>query len=284
MPTITFEPGVSSSVSFIYGAIEQASLEASIQNLVSSEIDLFLGNSFFRISGSGFTASDVGLTGGTITQLDVIVGGNLKASITGMTLSATSLQAAINDEFTHTNSPALENLIYPLGWTYMGNGGQDIILANSKSPDGVPFNLSGKDRFYTAGGNDNVFLGDGADYGNGGAGRDTLFGGSGNDTLLGGGAADSLSGGSGADRLIGGTGNDTLSGGLGRDTFVFRAGDGQDQINGLNVVQDKIDLPSGNVTVMASGLHDTIVHYGTGTDSILLVGIDLTQAALIHFV
>ncbi len=287
MPTIAFAPGVSSSVSFIYGAIEQASLQAQIQNIVPTEIDLSLGNTFFMITGTGFTSSSVGgnhLTGGTLTGMDVIVGGFRNASITNMSLSATDLQAAINDEFTTTNSPALENLFYSLGWTYRGNAGADILLATSKSSDGIPFNLSGKDRFYTGGGNDNIFLGDGADFADGGTGRDTLNGGLGNDTLLGNVGFDVLSGGGGADRLVGGAGNDTLTGGTGRDTFVFRAGDGQDQIDGFNVVQDKIDLPAGNLQVDASGLHDTIVHYGTGTDSILLVGIDLTHAAMIHFI
>lgn len=287
MPTITFAPNVSSSVSFIYGAIEQASLQAEIQNLVPTEIDLTLGNALFVISGTGFTASSVGgnhLTGGTLTGMDVSVSGVRQASITNMSLSAVDLQTAVNDEFANQNSPALENLFYPLGWTYYGNAAQDIILATSQSSDGVLFNLSGKDRFFTGGGNDNIFLGDGADYADGGSGRDTLIGGLGNDTLLGNGGSDSLSGGGGADRLVGGAGNDTLNGGAGRDTFVFRAGAGHDQINGLNVAQDKIDLPSGNVTVLQSGPDDTIVHYGTGTDSILLVGIDLAHAAMITFI
>ncbi len=284
MPTITFGPGVASSVPFIYGAIDEATRSATIQSLTSTEIDLVLGNTVFKIHGTGLNASNAGLTSGTITGMDVVVSGALAASITHMSLSAVTLQQAINTENTTFNSPALENIFYPMGWTYYGNAAQDIILATSKSADGILFNLSGNDHFYTGGGNDRIFLGDGADYANGGAGRDTLEGGLGNDTLLGGIGGDFLSGGAGADRVVGGAGNDTMTGGTGVDTFVFLLGAGQDRINAFNVTQDKIDLPTGAVHSITQSGSDTILHYGAGTDTVLLAGIDLTHAAMITYI
>lgn len=81
----------------------------------------------------------------------------------------------------------------------------------------------------------------------GGAGKDLLDGGAGNDVLLGGEGDDNatytvsagatattgaagLYGGAGDDLLDGGAGNDTLSGGLGNDRYLFRVGDGLDEV------------------------------------------------------
>ena len=41
---------------------------------------------------------------------------------------------------------------------------------------------------------------------------------------------DDIRGGQGADLIIGGTGNDRLRGGKGPDAFLFRSGDGEDEI------------------------------------------------------
>jgi hypothetical protein len=67
---------------------------------------------------------------------------------------------------------------------------------------------------------------------NGQDGNDTLNGLGGNDTLYGRSGDDVLNGGDGNDTLDGGLGNDTLKGGAGDDLFVFRMGDGKDQIDG----------------------------------------------------
>lgn len=52
----------------------------------------------------------------------------------------------------------------------------------------------------------------------------------GNDMLYGKGGGDNLDGGGGDDVLDGGLGNDKLEGGLGADKFIYRLGDGSDQI------------------------------------------------------
>lgn len=286
MPTITFAPGVTSSIPFIYEAIDKATLQADVTDFSPTAIILSLGNAEYVVHGINMTIDFVSgrFTGGTLTGLDASLNGVLQASITNFSLSAVTLSDAIFAELTHSNSPAIENLFYPMGWTYNGNAGQDILLASYQSADGVPFNLSGRDIFRTGGGNDHVFLGDNADFADGGSGRDTLEGGKGNDTLLGGTGADQLSGGAGADRLNGGLGDDTMSGGTGIDTFIFAVGNGHDRINGFNVVEDKIDFAPTVGHVNESTSAGTVVHYGTHGDTILLAGVDLAHAALIQFV
>jgi serralysin len=86
----------------------------------------------------------------------------------------------------------------------------------------------------------------------GGSGNDTLIANDFGCTLKGGGGRDTLIGGAGNDILIGGTGIDTLTGGGGADTFVFATGDSS----------------------AASGQHDLITDFTSGTDKIDLSGID----------
>lgn len=289
MPTVTFSAGFSSSIAQVFGFIDGATLFSTITHVTSTEVDLSTGGSAsFIVRGTGIThggtAGNYYLTGGTLTELDAFSNGQQVAALTGFHMNALTLSNAIQAELTHTDSAALENLFYGLGWTYHGNAGQDILLSTSKSGDGIPVNLSGNDRFLTGGGNDHVFLGDGKDYASGGLGRDTLEGGNGNDTLLGGSGADVLSGGNNADRLNGGTGDDTMAGGSGLDTFVFVQGDGHDRVTGFNTAEDKIDLAPGLAHTVTTVGHDTTVHYGTAGDTILLVGVDAAHASLITFI
>ena len=86
----------------------------------------------------------------------------------------------------------------------------------------------------------------------GGSRNDTLIASDLGSTLKGGGGNDTLVGGAGNDTLIGGTGIDTLTGGGGVDTFVFAFGDSS----------------------AASGKHDLITDFTSGTDKIDLTGID----------
>jgi len=86
----------------------------------------------------------------------------------------------------------------------------------------------------------------------GGSGNDSLTGNVIANSLYGGGGNDTLSGGGGNDILTGGTGVDVLIGGDGADTFVFAAGDSS----------------------AASGQHDRISDFVSGTDHIDLSGFD----------
>ncbi|WP_348521161.1 LamG-like jellyroll fold domain-containing protein, partial [Agaribacter marinus] len=60
--------------------------------------------------------------------------------------------------------------------------------------------------------------------------KQTLTGTAEDEILKGYGGNDTLKGGGGADVLIGGAGNDRLEGGWGKDTYIYRRGDGTDEI------------------------------------------------------
>lgn len=129
--------------------------------------------------------------------------------------------------------------------TFYGGGGSDTLTGGS-SVD-LLYGQSGADSLGGDAGNDFLFGGAGHDTLGGGADDDVLYGGAGHDTLYGdldGGVSgdDQLFGGGGRDRLFGGGGSDELTGGGGRDHFVFRKGDGTDQILDFQLGKDKIDL------------------------------------------
>ena len=86
----------------------------------------------------------------------------------------------------------------------------------------------------------------------GGSGNDRLIASDTGCTLSGGGGNDTLIGGAGNDRLIGGSGVDNLTGGSSGDTFVFLLGNSS----------------------AASGQHDRITDFVSGTDRIDLSGFD----------
>ena len=86
----------------------------------------------------------------------------------------------------------------------------------------------------------------------GGSGNDRLIANDAGCTLSGGGGNDTLTGGAGSDRLIGGSGIDDLTGGSSGDIFVFLLGNSS----------------------AASGQHDRITDFVSGTDDIDLSGFD----------
>ncbi len=310
MPTVTFSPGVPSSPTAFYDAIDNMTGSASLVGANSTSLVFQLGSLQYWIIGTGFTwtyvpGTGVVVTGGVVTDVNVLDGGVPQMSVSGFNIQATDLYTAILEDKSGADNSAIENLFLPLGWNYTGNAAADIFLSTETSADGVALNISGNDVFRTFGGADHVFLGDGNDRALGGTGGDTLEGGDGKDTLLGeagndrlfggansdqlsGGANnDVLNGGGAGDRLNGGTGRDTLSGGTGAgvDTFVFLVGDGIDRINDFSLATDRIDLAPGvGHSFTASGANDSILHYGPGTDRILLVGVDITETGSVTII
>ena len=264
------------------------------------------GTTAYKFSGFGFTYALAGdtrtLTGGVLTGIEVFVNGYSAMTLTGLNLSAAALQSAITRDASGADDAAVENLFLSLGWAYTGKASRDVLRATDLSSDGTPFDLSGADTIATGDGNDDFFLGAGDDTGfggrggdrlDGGRGKDTLSGDAGNDTLLGGSSADILYGGAGhdaldggseADRLTGGTGRDTMAGGAGRDTFVFALRDGADQISDFNPATDRIDLVAGATHHFTAAGTDTVLHYGSFGDQILLTGIDITLAGSITII
>ncbi|MFD1882410.1 calcium-binding protein [Paracoccus pacificus] len=85
---------------------------------------------------------------------------------------------------------------------------------------------------------ENVAAGAGADLISGNAGANLVWSGDGNDSIGGRAGNDGINAGAGDDVLDGNTGNDVLTGGAGADRFLFRPGDGVDQIRDF---QDNID-------------------------------------------
>ncbi|WP_305849440.1 calcium-binding protein [Pseudoruegeria sp. HB172150] len=103
---------------------------------------------------------------------------------------------------------------------------------------------NGPDTILGTSGDDSINGFGGDDVIHGSAGNDSLFGGDGDDLLRGGEGNDEIRGNAGNDLIFGGTGNDILYGGTGSDVFVFRDGDGHDEVRGFNATNDaeKIDL------------------------------------------
>lgn len=288
MPEVTFPDGVASSPRAWFDAIEIGASAATISQTSPTQFLLTAGNQTFLIHGTGFTfkhpGGNVTIKGGTVSAVEGFLNGVQQIGITDFHLSAKAvLNAAIADAI-GTDPAAVEKLFLPQGWTFHGNAAADILLASDTSSDGIPLNMTGRDNFITGGGKDHIFLGDGNDKGQGGAGNDTFEGGLGNDKLAGGTGADSLEGGGGNDTLSGNAGADTLTGGLGVDTFIFALHDGHDRINGFSLEQDVIDLPASVTHEFTEAANGTLLHYGTAGDTILLVGIDIADAGLIHLV
>jgi len=91
-----------------------------------------------------------------------------------------------------------------------------------------------------------------------GSGNDTLIASDTGCTLIAGAGADTLLGGAGSDRLVAGSGRDVLTGGSGADKFVFKTGD----------------------VTAASGQHNLITDFVSGTDVIDLSGLDANSSTL----
>jgi Ca2+-binding RTX toxin-like protein len=164
---------------------------------------------------------------------------------------------------------------------------------------------------------DTLIGGDGANILAGDRGDDAISGGKGDDALYGDGRVsidinsinagaitlygdvreidptltdgnDTLDGGKGDDALYGGGGNDVMSGGQGRDTFVIEDNSGNDVVTDFSKSQDLINFDVagvsgfGDLTLTASGAHDTLITWGTG-DSLLLEGVKPNQVSASNF-
>lgn len=136
-----------------------------------------------------------------------------------------------------------------------GTAADDTLIGTNASE--LIRGLNGDDTITGERGDDALDGGSGNDQLFGNSGRDDLRGGEGDDLLDGGGQEDALDGGrgndvligrGGSDRLRGGQGNDVLDGGSGSDRFVFRNGDGVNEIRDFDPSDagDKIDLRNVN--------------------------------------
>lgn len=182
--------------------------------------------------------------------------------------SIRSATAAENDVVSITGPLTIDDVTFSRSGNNMvvayGTGGDAITLLASGSGSvktlvvgGVSYSLAGGLKFTGTAGGDNM--------------NGTNF----NDTLLGLGGDDSLSGGLGDDVLIGGTGNDRMSGINGNDRYLFALGDGVDTVSGAStaaetdVLEITGALSLADVRFERSGW-DLIIHYGAGSDAIVL--------------
>ncbi|MBK8186315.1 MAG: hypothetical protein IPK77_03180 [Cellvibrio sp.] len=111
-----------------------------------------------------------------------------------------------------------------LGDDVFGGDGNDVITGGSQA-DWI-FGGEGDDVLSAGEGNNNLLVGE--------QGNDTLIGGTGSDWLIGDIGNDILNAKDGDNVLDGGQGNDQLSALGGKDIYLFRAGDGIDQITDFN--------------------------------------------------
>ena len=119
------------------------------------------------------------------------------------------------------------NMLAAINWKEQAE--VETLIDNLPETEGIKalldeFQIRGTDqddRVWPTNGHDIVLAGDGNDQVEGGQGNDYLFGQAGDDQL---------SGGEGDDWLAGGTGRDVLLGGAGADTYVFKRGDGHDEL------------------------------------------------------
>jgi Ca2+-binding RTX toxin-like protein len=297
MPTVIFDEIARIPSGFFQsalGKIADATITGwgpTVTYLITGGFGIGAGYTF---SGTGMTYALIGstrvMTGGTITSIDVINDGSPAMHLSGLSVNANQLQAAITADKSGANNAAVETLFLSLGWTYTGRATRETLLTGELSQDGALIDLRGNDTIATLGGNDDFFLGGGNDIGqggdgsdrlDGGRGNDSLFGDAGNDTLLGGIGGDRLAGGSGNDRLIGGVGRDMLTGDGGANTFQFALRDGIDRIMDFDTAVDRIDLADGVGFSFTGTQNGTILAYGEFGDQIIFVGLDIALSGSI---
>ena len=104
------------------------------------------------LTGAGLKASGQELTGGAISGMTYEVfdpGTGLwipVGTLTGLTLSAATLDAAVDKEQAATNLAALEVLMGGVGYTFVGGSGNDS-LQPIQSDDGVTIRLTRPNSF-----------------------------------------------------------------------------------------------------------------------------------------
>lgn len=148
-----------------------------------------------------------------------------------------------------------------------GTSGNDIL--SGYETDDIITAQDGDDTIHAGLGNDTVTAG---------SGDDTIYGEIGNDQLSGDDGNDVIDGGVGNDILDGGVGNDTLIGGEGSDTYIFKIGDGSDEIHDFSTTASEIDtiafeagITPQDVTLQRNG-DDLALLIANTTDSLTIRG------------
>lgn len=260
MPVIEMGPDVSGGLSAVAGILNLDFPNPTVGPVSRTLITIGNGETVIKIIGFGF---DVTLNGdvatavaGTVRRIEVSEFNRAVVTLRDLDLELADLITAINSDQSGTDPSAIEDLLLPLPWRYIGNERPDLLSRGTESPDGVLFELSG---------NNEIFLQGGSDAFAGGSGNDDMRGAEGSDKLWGEVGDDLLFGGEGRDKVYGGDGNDQLDGGLGRDSLF--GGNGNDELFGA-VDADKVDGGRGNDTLNGEAGNDALTG-GAGNDDLI---------------
>ncbi|NCR76680.1 MAG: calcium-binding protein [Microcystis aeruginosa K13-06] len=221
----------------------------------------------FSEAVSGFTASDVTLTKGVLSNFTSVNGDTYTATFTATDFqSPTGTVAVSNDYFDTLGNQGVANSAN-IAMTVGGgpdpndgpSGGDSVIGSGTIGADSIT-GSTGDDNLSGLDGNDTINGGDGNDTINGGTGADIISGGTGNDNIIGLGGFDLIYGGSGNDTINGSNGIDTIVGGFGNDSLT---GGGGDTFRFLSIY-DQQDV--------ITGFNDTIVFDITGASAFTSLG------------
>lgn len=158
----------------------------------------------------------------------------------------------VQSETTWVLNGNLENLTLTGAMSIDGSGNAlDNVIAGNSANNALDGG-DGNDSLNGGDGADTLWGGTGNDGLTGAAGQDYLSGGAGNDQLDGGAENDHLAGDDGADTLAGGAGDDYLVGDIGNDVYLFKRGDGQDQVEDFDQTAGNLDIIRFDASVSAA--------------------------------
>ncbi|MEZ5873133.1 MAG: VWA domain-containing protein [Nitratireductor sp.] len=271
-------------------------------DLMDDEIDNDSDTVVLDPSLLGSALIDPGIQQSDVLRVDLVLNGNVVASIPGTSLTSTPLglqfefQAVLNglligqDDVVQAiayatdvdgSSVATQQIIeeYAPGGAadYMiGGEGNDTIY--SGDGDDVAEGAAGDDRIFGDLGNDALFGGSGDDYIDGGFGVDYIFGDDGVDTLLGGEDGDFIWGGADRDTIFGEEGADWLRGEGGSDFLFGQAGSdvlfGGDDVDYLFGGDDTDTIYGGEGNDWLYGENGSDVMYGDAGNDVLIGGLE----------
>lgn len=241
----------------------------------------------------GNYATTVTLGATTVTEVETILveaGSTIRLALDAATISMPTgfgidASAQLSGDLLHVDASAAVQQ-----FSAVGGAGDDTIIGGAienylDGGDGDDY-LEGGDGYSElvgGAGEDSLVGGSGQDMAYGGYGNDTISGGGGEDVLRGQWGDDLISGGNGDDLLYGNEGNDILDGGVGSDVFVFAGNyggaQGNDQINGFNVVEDTFWIEGlGTFSARSESGGTTTLTYSQGTVQINgITGLTLDQ-------
>ncbi|NCS79032.1 MAG: calcium-binding protein [Microcystis aeruginosa K13-07] len=231
----------------------------------------------FSEAVSGFTASDVTLTNGVLSNFAGSGSSYTATFIATNFQNSTGTVAVSNGYFDTPGNQGVANSAN-IAMTAGGgadpndgpSGGSSVIGSGTSGADTITGSTA-NDNLSGANGNDTIYGGDGNDTISGGSNNDLIYGGSGNDgNVFGDNNDDRIYGGSGNDTIVGGNGNDTIVGGFGNDSLTGgTTGANNDTFQFLSIY-DQQDVITDFGT--SAGNTDTIVFDITGASAFTSLG------------